>query len=175
MITSNYIINLSERYINGKKTFMGYAKVFENPTSSDLLEIEKYFQASQPDNIRYLAKAKANAQTVYVWDANLALHKDIRQLLGFPYEPEKSPDIINGEATLSNGKVKFLNADSVDYRLSNFEIKNVPDAKLKEIRRYLSKVFGYDWNWLDYYIKGFGSHISQQKEKFMRLAKIDNI
>jgi hypothetical protein len=159
VITSKQIL---EEYYSSVKTFMGYAEVFENPTTSDLLSLEKNFTSKMLDNVRYLANTET--KIVYVWDANLALHKDIRKILKLPYEPEKAPYTMHGEANLTGGKIKFINAE-IGNNISALKLKNVPNHRIKQIKKYLNLVFQYNWDWLDKYINGIGEYINKEREQ----------
>lgn len=159
MITSKYIIELSEIYIDSKKTASGYTKFFANPTKSDIVELTR---DSKSDELRFIAVAKL-PPVVYVWDAYFIPHRDARKILGLPTLDYGVPYIINGHAKLQNGKIVSDGSDIIDIASITLTYKG---KNWKEYQEFLGKVFSYDWKWLDTYIGGWSEYIKSREKKY---------
>lgn len=180
MITSKQIIQLSEDYdklisIRGQKI-----PLYSNPTSSDLLELNKSIKNSDKF-IRFIADAKA--RKVYIWDGTLAIHSDVVTSLGLgniAYVREQ-PNFLLGYCSIVSGKLILMNQhDSVEklssiidalfgYYAWNFSKPEVEIKFGKDIRK--SKVwtiafFMYNWSFLSLYISGTSQYINKEKERF---------
>jgi hypothetical protein len=142
MITSKQIVTISEKYLTGKKTSYGYAKVYTNPSSSEIIEIIKPQSVNGrtwpvgKGEIRFIADAKT--QNVWAWDSGKALHNDIYKLLGFSYGPSK----LDGIAFCSIGSKPVMNG---------FD-KLVFNAYGNSAKIFFTEMFNYNWNWLSQYI-----------------------
>ena len=164
LITSNYIINLSEKYSDSVKVFNNLALIFENPNRDDLVEMVK--NAKFPE-IRFLAKADA-PQTCYMWNGGFALHDDIRKHLHFPVEGETTPGIVDGEASVLGGAVK--NAKII-YLAEFLRDSGISNSYGKDNRNLLRKMLSYNWSWLDRYVPGCSSQFNHCKEEFKSIDK----
>lgn len=167
MITANQTIQLAEDYLGSVKTFLGYAEVFINPTKSDFLELSKSFKTSKEDNVRFIADGKA--KKFYAWNAEVALHKDIRIFLNLPTESDKIPHILFGESYLSGQSLKFLLIENIDLYMIRYELKNGDSRSLIKVKNYLTQAYQVDWKWLDKYLPGSYQYILQKKVKFENL------
>lgn len=105
MITSKYILRLIEDYYALHKVRGKPVTIYENPTSSDLRELYK----SSVKEVRFLANAET--RKLYIWDSYLAIHDDVRKILGLPSSQEttktESPYLVEGYAQIVSGKLKF--------------------------------------------------------------------
>jgi hypothetical protein len=142
MIIAKQIINLYEKY-SAIGSIRGHAvTVYENPTSSDYInmrdETRKVYPHENPPykitDVRFIADAKD--QKFYVVDATLAEHSTLRRLTKIP-TTGYIPYLLEGIASLSNGK---LNARTV-----------FPYTRDK------TKFFSYNWSFVDKYINGFSA------------------
>lgn len=138
MITSKQITDISEewfKFIHGRG---GDGDIYINPTITDYKELYKKIPSHL---VRFWVDIKA--QKVYIWDATLALHFDVDQILG------KSSDFLDvyntnfllGYATLKNGK--FVVSGLNKYGMSP---KNPKDKK------YIKILMEYNWNWITRYL-----------------------
>ena len=165
IITSKYIIELSEIYIDSKKTASGYTKFFANPTKSDIVEMtELAFEDKKRvlEEIRFVAVAKS-PPVVYVWDAFYIPHRDARKILGLPTPDYSVPYIINGHAKLQNGKIVSDGSDIIDIASITLTYKG---KNWKEYQEFLRSVFSYKWDWLDTYIGGWSEYIESREKKY---------
>jgi len=105
MITSKQIFNLLEDYAMLVGLPGGKVPVYENPTTSDYLDIKKstirFYR--KLESIRFIADIEN--EKVWVWDAYLATHDDIDpKILTSIGKSISSPDIVSGEVDPS-GKI----------------------------------------------------------------------
>jgi hypothetical protein len=142
MITSKRINTLLESYSNifkiGSKTVM----LYENPSSSDFVEMRKVAKEDNRnlDQVRFIASYQN--KKVYVWDAYLATHYSIREKLGLATD-SIVPYIIDGEASVT--------------------ASNVPKVyQLYKVDK--TKPFG-SWAWVDKYV----SNCSKEFDRYKRL------
>lgn len=168
MITSSQILKLYEDW---EKTISYGNKpinIFVNPTSSDLIKLTKSISDS-PKEVRFIADAKT--QKVYVWDASLAIHNNVRPQLGFSHEILDTSNIIDGTVGLSNGKLNMIedNLNDIPILINLLKQKSVSDSKLVSIKNYLIKIFETKWNWVGKYIFGFEDYISRQRDNYKKL------
>ena len=104
MITSKQLNNLLEKYSTSRRTSNGYMEVIENPSSSELINIVKASKKADGE-IRFLADAKT--RIVYVFNADLGLHFEARNLLNMG-RSEDTPNILDGVGEVSGGRAKVL-------------------------------------------------------------------
>ena len=105
MIISKQIFNLLEDYAMLVGLPGGKVPVYENPTTSDYLDIKKstirFYR--KLESIRFIADIEN--EKVWVWDAYLATHDDIDpKILTSIGKSISSPDIVSGEVDPS-GKI----------------------------------------------------------------------
>lgn len=167
MISSKFILQRLESFSKSGKVFGRSVDIFENPTSSDLKELSrqsKDFQRSLLE-VRYIADAKK--QKVFVFDAELAIHADVRTILDYSTEHYKTSFLLNGEAKFQNGKLYTLPQRNLISK-SFFYFQNYPSQVDK---LYLEEVLKYDWSWLEKYVIGIDSEIKTIKKTFGILVK----
>ena len=164
MITSQFIIALSEKYSDSVNISGHNVIIFENPNKDDLVEVIKN---NQYQEIRFLAKADT-PQTCYIWNAGYSLHYAIRKHLNFPIDNETTPGIVDGEASVLGGVVK--NAKII-YLTEFLRAAGNANSYGKDARKLLRKMMSYNWSWLDKYIPGSSSQFNRCKEEFKSIEK----
>jgi hypothetical protein len=169
MITSKQILSYLEDYSTiGKVRGIAFA-IYENPTKADFLSLQKEAkdQNKKVENIRYIANAKT--KTIYVFNAEFAIHKEAKDILGLPIDPLLAPHILNGEAKLRSSQMipESDRSTTISKILSNY--LNFPDKKV-ENAKYLKEVFTYNWDWLYSYIK-VKPEIEKCKKAFTYLSR----
>ena len=181
LITSNYILQLTEDWLRDISTRNFICSIYVNPGSSDFVKLYKSFKLNHnTDNqIRFIADAKQ--QKVYVWDAINSTHDIISQKLDINYSRSNNyvktkSHVLYGYGFLRNGRLVF-DSDGDDvadlvYNICNYYkgvIKN--DEEIKGDVKYLNQIFKYDWGWLDKYINGVTLFMKTQKQKFITWLK----
>lgn len=173
MITSKQIQKLFEDYSKMGNVRGLPVTIYNNPTKSDFLALQKEAKElnKKVDNIRYIADAKT--KTIYVFNAEFAIHKEVKGILNLPIDPLKAPYILNGEATLRSGTLVPISERSttISKILSNY--LNYPGNKV-ENSNYLKEVFSYNWDWLYSYVK-VKKEIEGFRKSFLYLMKKDNL
>lgn len=166
MITSKYIINLSEEYFTSKSINGDAVVLYVNPTAEDFTELYK----DGVREIRWIADAKN--KKVYVFDARLAIHQEALRVFfnidWFNIFLNKS----NQYFYLFLGGAKLFNKTScgspesaeVDYLFTH--PRYIPDHI-----DYLDKVFTYNWQWLDKYISGANTYLISCKQKYAQIRQ----
>jgi hypothetical protein len=171
MITSKQLLKQIEQYSDTKNVSGHAVIIFENPTSSDILEISKTTKSS-PKEVRFIADAKT--RKVYVWDAYLAIHREILKQINVKYSAMAPPYSMIGEATINGNKLNFKKSDALgnwmDISLGPIPKSLTPQQKLNwdtdrsnannEIRNYVN----FDWSFADRYINGLNSYLKQQSQ-----------
>jgi hypothetical protein len=142
MITASQIVEEVSGYV-GLPGRSNKATIYENPTSSDFIELNKSVKSK---SVRFIINNKTKA--VYVWDANLALHTIVSRKLGLTIIDflDKFPNIIWGVGKLSNGKVVMTESDIIDDILRFYIPTNSKD------KEYLTKLKNTNWRWAYKYI-----------------------
>lgn len=133
MLTSYQISNLLESYSGSGKSQGRYAEVFENPTMTDYLDLDKSARKQKRvlGRIRFIADAKN--RKLYIADAYSCVHRDMLKILNLPsgFLSEAHPYVKYGEATLSGNKLK------VEHSLSSSSTTSQ----------------NFNWDWIkDYFI-----------------------
>lgn len=167
MISSKFILQQLESFSKTGRVFGRLVDVFENPTSSDLKELSKQAKDFQLNltEVRYIADARK--QKVFVFNSELAIHADIRMILGYSTEHYKTPHLLNGEARFQRGKLSALSQRDLISK-SFWYFSNHPSQVDKF---YLEESLNYDWSWLEKYVVGIDSGIKIIKKKFGILVK----
>ena len=163
MITSKYIIDISEEYSKTGLVRNRQVDIYENPTSSDFIKLEKSAREHNRklDKVRFIADI--NSHKVYLADSYNIIHDDMGKVLGFNvgyYPPER----FEGTGTVSGGQAKATKWDSFQY-ISQLKFPSKTEIK------FLEGTFGYDWTWVDRYVSGTSSLINSCKEKYKSLMK----
>lgn len=108
MLTSRQITRLLESYSGAGKSQGRYAEVFENPTMTDYLDLDKSARKQKRvlGRIRFIADAKN--KKLYIADAYSCVHRDMLKILNLPSDflSEVHPYVTYGEAILSGNKLK---------------------------------------------------------------------
>lgn len=171
MITSRYIINLSENWSTSfSKNGTNTINVFVNPGSSDVLELVKGARGKDIP-IRYVADAMS-PQKVYVWDASAVIHYDAVPYINSSYDRSGSDSyIIFGYGYTRSGKIISFteNLSTVALFVDQLTSSNSRDSSIILMENNISrlrKMFQYNWSFLDTYISGMSRFINEQKTKF---------
>jgi hypothetical protein len=170
MITSKYIIELTEKYNmlynpgSGQTTTV----IFENPTSSDFQDMVKTSKDGGRTlfELRFIADNKDSK--VYVADSWYVLHDQMKFALGFPPDSsfEKTPWLFDGVATYSGGKARMTTWDKFDVFITDRKHSS------PELNEWIEEtLYAYKWGWVDKYIGGFSSVLDSYKEKYKKFIK----
>jgi hypothetical protein len=168
VITSSKIINLIETYVSSKNISNHNVEVYVNPTFDELVTIKNYYKdvLDRGEKIIYRYLADAKKQKIFVAAAYDAIHRDIRQMTGYPIDAFTTPYLLNGEAELKGRKL----VPSWPY--SNTQTAALSDYKhYKEEGAFLKVAIEYNWSWLDNYISGVSKDLNQVKREFIQLQK----
>jgi hypothetical protein len=163
MITSKHILEFFEEYLWAKRFPTGYATVFVNPSSSDLVDLLKTKDRSSSLSIRFVADARSSSGKVYIWDFSKALHYEIRRELGLPYDYFENSKVLNGQADFVGGKLVFSDKEET-FLPSALRMSKKRDGQ--DYRDYLKNLSSSDYSWLDYYVKGTTTYIDKVKTEF---------
>ena len=188
MITSKQILReiwSSSPIISGHQV-----DVFENPSSSDIKELFMSIKGTEKQ-VRFFADF--NKQKVFVWDAFIALHKEV--LKTTRCYTETKPTIMMGFGIVGGGKivlddgvitgasvgVTFFDSgeeleglsDLIDLlygyydgSLSNSEVKKKYGEEISTQVNWLLEIFKYNWSFVDKYISGVKQSINKEKKRF---------
>jgi hypothetical protein len=147
VITSKQILLLSERYAD---TFNVNSKIVElivNPQSSS--ELKSLFT----DRFRFIARK--STKLVYFWNANFAVHYEIKHRLQLDDEVT-----FDGQVKFSGqGIPSMIQSDMIEFFVSHISTNVNYIKPFKEI-------FNSDWRWLDSYISGASNYIEMWHKKF---------
>jgi hypothetical protein len=139
----------------------GELVVYANPTRSEVLQLKKDSISSRDFYIRFIANAKDNIREVYVFDSNIAIHNDTLNLLGLSTRFSESPYLILGTGKVdSTGTINLF-----EVHFMQSEVLQLFSSPKKVIKFY-DELFGYNWDWTDYYIRGLKGFLEKQKELF---------
>ena len=154
LIKARDIVGLSEKYFDARQVRASYVPIYLNPTHSELIE------ACSKGSKRVRFTANAKNQSVYVWDAIKAIHYDIVQLLGRDYL-DVYPNIIGGLADVQPRAVM------VGWDNFHHVMDVIPSSNRANAVEFLTKVFSYNWSWLDKYFLAT-DYINKRKLEFER-------
>ena len=143
MITSKQILELWK--ITDISRYGQEVDIYENPTSSDFLEMTKKARDEKRPfaGIRFVTDNRV--KKVYVADSYGVTHEDIRKIMKLP--ANLVPYCLDGIATISGGRA-IMSSFYKDFSGSGMAVLNL------------------DWSWVDPYIKGCSSVIKSYKGKF---------
>lgn len=172
MITSKYIIKLSEEYFSMTKTPSGLLEIYVNPTPDELLLVSKESKSHLGyGEIRFFAVSQQ--KKVYVFDAYLGMHYQAAPLLHLPSDAFStfSPNLtLIGKAKLSGKSAEMTSCDVI----TSFTDKIAQGHfKSEEMIDYLKRLFAMSWSWCDKYVK-CSSFMKQKKQEFEKLIKNRN-
>jgi hypothetical protein len=142
MITSKQIIKLSEEYAAMGKSQGYQVEIYKNPASSDLSALVKFAKEHnrQLRKVRFVADAKT--KTVYVADAYLIEHNDIRKIVGLPTYPTRNDSwVLDGIADYVSGKLNLITCSPT---VGNFS---------------------FSWEFVDRYVPGVSVRMKQTQDK----------
>ena len=138
MITSKHIIQISEEYAFLGKSLGHPVEIYKNPASSDLLDMVKFAnnQKRQLRKVRFVADSKS--KVVYVADAYLIEHNNIRKIVGLPTYPTRNDSwVLDGIADYTSGKLYLL--------VCSPTVGN----------------FSFNWEFVDRYVPGVSARMKQ--------------
>ena len=167
MITSKFILNQIEQYSDTKNIAGHPVIIYENPTSSDIMEISKSIKAPSKE-VRFIADSKTSK--VYIWNAYLAIHRDILKQLNLTYSCETFPYILFGEAIINGNKLNFKTSDTLDNWVENAvgppPRSLQPQQKLTwgkdRANQTIVKYFNFNWTFADKYVNGLNRYLKLQ-------------
>ena len=155
MITvASDITRISDRHFKARIFRGGYLDVFMNPSQFELVNV-----ASKNSNrIRFTADNRS-PQKVWVWDASKSIHYEMLPLLG-PDRCDVNPYILGGVAELQDSNAIMIGWDNF-YHLMNL----MNSSSRQNVIEFLSKLFSFDWTWLNEYF-GVTEYIEKRKLEF---------
>jgi hypothetical protein len=173
VIVSKQIIKLIETYVSSKKISNHSVEVYENPSFDELMTIKNYYKdiLDRGEKIVYRYLADAKKQKIYVAAAYDAIHRDIRQMVGYPTDDLITPYLLNGEAELRGRKLVPAWPYSTTISMCFKDYKLYKQIVPKELL-YLKKAFDYNWDWLDKYVTGASKDLNKVKREFTQLLKV---
>jgi hypothetical protein len=141
MITAvSDITQISDRCFRARTFRGGYVDVFVNPSQSELVKVA----SKKTNRIRFTADNRS-PQKVWVWDASKAIHYEMLPLLAAD-RCDVYPYILGGVAELQGSNAVMIGWDNF------YHLMNVMDSCSREnVIEFLSKLFSFDWSWLDLY------------------------
>jgi hypothetical protein len=157
LIKAEDIVGVSEKYFDAKQIRASYVPIYINPTQSELLEA----CSKESKRVRFTANTKN--QTVYVWDAMKAVHYDIVHLLGRDYL-DVNPHIIGGLVDVVPRPVM------VSWDNFHHVMDVMPSSSRSNAIEFLTKLFSYNWTWLDKYFHAT-DYINKKKFEFEQYLK----
>ena len=153
MLTARQII---EEYEAAKTVGKNYVEIFSNPTKSEL-------DSFNGEHLRFIADA--TTKKVYVADAVIAIHYDIKKILRLKVPPSSTKIIyeIKSEPGCSDwlegmawrhgdGMYKMLNSDQL-FGLQDYSEEGSEKVPAELAKKVLSELLEKDWSWVDKYIK----------------------
>jgi hypothetical protein len=162
MITSKQILNISDEYFGAKNVAGSYTIIYDNPTTSDLKELNQNINPSNfQKTVRFIADY--NTKKVYIWDAFNAHHMQMRPVLGYNSDSLYDNALIDGYANLSGNKLP------IDYwgDFDAWMVVNKANPKwIADIVPFLKRLFTLNWSWLDKYVSGTSLFLNDCKQKF---------
>lgn len=170
MITSNQIIKISEDWFGSIKANLGSSivDIYSNPGSGDYREMSK----AGIKNIRFLAVD--NIKTIYVWDSIKAIHKEVANFLGGNIASSYNNDqkgILASNASLSGGKPNYIHADTISFALEELRQTRPRADIVKSDAKLMKNIFKFNWKWVDSYVTGTSSNISESKRFYETLMR----
>ena len=159
MITSRQVVNIIESYASSGQYRGHHVEIFENPSSSDFISIEK---SAREDNrkfesLRFIVDSKN--KKVYVWDGYLALHDEARQSLGLPKRYDKTPWLVNGMTSVRDGKIVPPKIWDCQFPGSSFN--------QAEMKWFYGDMLKCEWAWADKYISNFTNIVMKRAKDNM--------
>lgn len=156
LIISKQILKLIEKWFSSFTSKNKSVPIFENPSSSDIAELVKGSPYKNYIEVRFICNSKS--QVVYVWDAYYATHFDIAQKLNLG-SILSSNHLLCGMCKVVNGK------------LQSTEIYLVDGSPSIEKYNILFGVLEYSWSFVDKYIRGITSYLSDNKKEYLQWQK----
>ena len=153
MITSKQILEIAEKWSDTVKIKNVDVPIFENPSSSDIMELIKNSYYKNNVEVRFICNSKS--QIVYVWDAYLATHFDIAGRLNL--------GSITSSSHLLCGMCKVVGG-----RLQSTEIYLVDGSPSDEKYNLLFSVLNYSWSFVDKYVKGITDYLEHNKKEYTK-------
>jgi hypothetical protein len=167
VITSKQILSLSEDYSKSVKVFDKQVDIYKDPTSSDLTALNKSARENQyiKDQLRFIADAKD--KSVYVWNAELAIHNEVRKTLGFPLENNWTPWLVDGLGKIAGGRLQMYIWDKFEIHLDEVNKKSKKDI----LRTWFEKTFAYNWSFADRYVSSFSVKMTYYENEYQKVKK----
>lgn len=153
MIKASNIKQLCEEYASVRRIRGQAVEIYVNPTLDEL----KIIASKKRNRIRFTANVLE--KKVYVWDAMLAIHYDVLPVLGNDYLDTR-PNIIGGVVELNGNSAVMIGWDNFYHLMDVIESSN-----RENVIQFLTKLFSYDWTWMDKYFKS-SEYIGAREEEF---------
>jgi hypothetical protein len=153
LLTAKKISEISEEYFSAKRVRANFVEVYVNPTQSEIIS------ACSKDSKRIRFTANAKNQKVFIWNAMNAIHYDMLPMLGQEYT-DVYPNIIGGLAEVQGGKTVMVGWDNFHHIMDVMSSSSRSNAI-----EFLTKLFSYNWSWLDKYFQAT-NYINKRKLEF---------
>ena len=167
MITSKQIISFCEEYLISGKAYGKQFDVYENPTSSDIVKLNKTAREDRRtfDLMRFIADAKT--KKVYIADAHLANHEDIEKSVGIFSRYLETPWLLEDMVKITGGRPKM---DSIMSLVDPIQLGDRV-IKDKKLINWFNDRFSYDWSFVDNYIGGVSNAMKFYQEKYQKAVE----
>ena len=142
MITSKRIIDIYEKYFRTGLVRNSQIDIYENPTSSDFIKLEKTAREYNRKLVQVRFIANADTKRVYVADASICIHQDLEDTVKLP--SNSLPYILGGLAFVTGGRARA-------------------ELAMMTLRRGPKDYNTYDWTWCDSYVSNFSDEIKKYK------------
>ena len=157
IIRAHDIIKISEEWYQAKSVRSNYIDVFINPSATEIRKVA----SKDSKRIRFTADARI-PQKVFVWDAMKAIHYEMLSVVGSD-RIDSYPYIIGGVAEVQGSSVVMVGWDH------SFHVMNLLQSSSRgNVIEFLTKLFSYDWTWLNKYFKAT-DYINKRKSEFQKL------
>lgn len=164
MVTAQSITRLCEDYFNTKKVFNREVVIYRNPTTSDYKELMRVIKSAGVSDliVRFIADAKK--QSIYIWDARLANHDNISDLVGFSWvQREYEYWVITGDAEINGSRLVVSSWRGLFYYPIKWLYTRPEDDYSGNIKKRLFDFFACNWSFVDKYLPGFAQELNKIK------------
>jgi hypothetical protein len=141
MITASYILETYKSSFTSVVT-KKYVEIFSNPTPRELHDLG--------EEIRFTADVVT--KTIYVWNANFAIHDEVNKRLGYG-DNWIDKNLLVGLAVKSGSSYRFKDCEILKF--------------YRAVDQYDSacEILQQDWDWVEKYIQA-KSYIRRLKQRF---------
>ena len=163
MITSKYIIEISERYVSRPNVGNDSVEIFVNPNSQEIRDAAKDdFDRICNGSIRFFADD--DKKEVYVWGSRILHHKLTNILKLGSNSGLSNLSAFFGIATVNGGRAKVVESYNLTWNISQAKMGSHDSIK------FLTNFFSIDWGWLFPYID-CKDYLKSKLDEVLKLKK----